>query len=163
GVALMGREKTDEWSGQELAGLYGDLRGVLGRLHDKELVERVMAYTAEQMRARQSARAGRLRLWTADEILQHDWPEPTWAVPDIIPAGLTILAGRPKVGKSWLALSIAQAVAAGGVVLGKQVEPGPVLYMGLEDNPRRLQSRMQQQGWPLGLAARFLAIGEFQE
>lgn len=68
-----------------------------------------------------------------------------WAIPDILPEGLTLLAGKPKLGKSWLALSVALAIAAGGVALGKQpVTQGKVLYLALEDNERRLQSRARQ-------------------
>ena len=100
---------------------------------------------------------------TADSILTTQWPEPVWAVPNLLPAGLTILAGAPKIGKSWLALQIAQSVAAGGVVFGERVTQGPVLYLALEDPPRRLKERMQKQGWPVGLPAEFVAIGAFAE
>jgi predicted ATP-dependent serine protease len=31
--------------------------------------------------------------------------------PGLIPEGLTIIAGKPKIGKSWLALDICIAVA----------------------------------------------------
>jgi len=102
-----------------------------------------------------------LDLLTADSILKTDWPEPVWAVPGLLPVGLTILAGAPKVGKSWLALQIAQAVAAGGVIFGLRVEAGPVLYLALEDPPRRLQERMKKQNWPLGLDADFMTVGSF--
>jgi RecA-family ATPase len=98
---------------------------------------------------------------TADEILTTKWPEPIWAIPGILPVGLSILAGVPKVGKSWLALQIAQAVAAGGVVLGKKVDKGSVLYLALEDSPRMLQNRMQKQSWPVGLDVDFITNGEF--
>lgn len=37
-----------------------------------------------------------------------------WAVPGILPEGVCILAGKPKVGKSWLALDLALSVGAGG-------------------------------------------------
>ena len=74
-----------------------------------------------------------------------DFPEPRWIVPGIVPEGTTILAGKPKMGKSWLALGTSVAVAAGGVALGtKRVERGAVLYLALEDNPRRLQSRLKK-------------------
>ena len=46
-------------------------------------------------------------LISADEILTTEWPEPVWAVPGILPVGLGILGGPPKMGKSWLALQIA--------------------------------------------------------
>ena len=101
-----------------------------------------------------------LPVQSADSILTTIWPEPTWAVPGILPVGLGILAGAPKVGKSWLALQIALAVAAGGVVLGKNVEPGLILYLALEDPEGRLQDRMNKQLWPKGLKAEFVTIGK---
>jgi hypothetical protein len=48
---------------------------------------------------------------TAAELRRLVLPEPRWAVPGLIPEGVTILAGPPKVGKSWLALAAAWAVA----------------------------------------------------
>jgi replicative DNA helicase len=59
-----------------------------------------------------------LKVLTADELLSGGWPEPVWAIPSLLPVGPTILAGKPKIGKSFLCLQIAQAVAAGGTVLG---------------------------------------------
>lgn len=102
-----------------------------------------------------------LDLLTADEILGTAWPEPAWVIPGLLPAGLTILAGRPKTGKSWLMLQIAQAVAAGGVALGEEVASGSVLYLALEDPPQRLQSRMRRQRWSMGLPAEFMPLGRF--
>lgn len=73
------------------------------------------------------------------------FPEPTWAVPGIIAEGVNLLAGPPKVGKSWLSLNLGVAIAAGDPALDSiEVEPGPVLYLALEDTPRRLQSRMRK-------------------
>ena len=37
-----------------------------------------------------------------------------WIVPQYLPEGLTILGGKPKIGKSWQALDMATAVASGG-------------------------------------------------
>lgn len=65
-----------------------------------------------------------------------------YAVPGIFPEGLTVLAGAPKRGKSWLALDACLAVAGGGKALGAvDVAPGRALYLALEDSERRLQSR----------------------
>lgn len=76
----------------------------------------------------------------------------TWVVPGLIPDGLTMLASKPKVGKSWLMLDTAVAVANGGYVLDQKCVQGDVLYAALEDNPRRLKSRMskvcQLAEWP---------------
>jgi hypothetical protein len=93
---------------------------------------------------------------TATELMAFKFPEAQWAVPGIIPEGVTLLAGKPKQGKSWASLGISIAVATGGEALGKvRVERGEALYLALEDNPRRLQKRLQKllvgAGPPAGL------------
>jgi RecA-family ATPase len=50
-------------------------------------------------------------------LLARQLPPIQWAIPEILPEGLTLLAGKPKLGKSWLALAMALAVASGGVAL----------------------------------------------
>ena len=82
-------------------------------------------------------------VFTAAELMLEEIPPVRWILPGILPEGLTILAGKPKMGKSWLALDLALAVANGGKALGIQVEQGDVLYLALEDTKRRLQSRIE--------------------
>jgi DnaB helicase-like protein/AAA domain-containing protein len=83
--------------------------------------------------------------FTAAELMDMELPEPRWAVPDLVPCGLSLLAARPKFGKSWLTLQVALAVAGGGRALSQiSVEQGPVLYLALEDNKRRLQERLKR-------------------
>lgn len=84
------------------------------------------------------------KLWTGTELAGHFFPEPKWAIPNLICEGVTLLAGPPKVGKSWLSLAWALDVAEGRPVFGEPVTPGPVLYLALEDTPRRLQHRMKK-------------------
>jgi len=82
---------------------------------------------------------------TAAQLLDADFPEPKWIVPGFLPEGSTVLAGHPKLGKSWLSFGLAVAVACGGYAFGSiQVEAGDVLYLALEDNPRRMKSRLQK-------------------
>ena len=50
------------------------------------------------------------RTTTAD-LLASSAPPVRWVIPDYVGEGLTILAGRPNSGKSWLALDWAIAVA----------------------------------------------------
>src|SRR5262245_57204468 len=79
---------------------------------------------------------------TAAELMRKQFPPIKYVIPNLIPEGLTILAGRPKVGKSWLALDVAIAVAASRICLGdKKPVQGDVLYCALEDNQRRLKWR----------------------
>jgi hypothetical protein len=85
----------------------------------------------------------RLHTMDATELLQRPFQPIRWAVPGIIPEGVTLLAGAPKIGKSWAALDISIAVVCGGHVFGSvQVDPGEVLYLALEDNERRMNSRV---------------------
>jgi DNA primase len=83
--------------------------------------------------------------FTLAALMQKDLPPVKWAIPGILPEGLTLLCGKPKMGKSWLVLGFALGIACGGYVLGKvKVEPGYVLYLALEDTERRLQRRAKQ-------------------
>lgn len=93
--------------------------------------------------------------WTVPELYAAQFPAPPFVVPGLLPAGVSILAGRPKAGKSWLALQIAAAVATGGAVFGRPVAPGSVLYLALEDSPRRLRDRLHRQSVPAGAAITF--------
>jgi biotin operon repressor len=87
----------------------------------------------------------RPRLISARELLEMEFPAISYIVPGYIAPGATILAGRPKLGKSWLALEMALAVASGGTCLGSiQCEQGGVLYLALEDNRRRLKERIDR-------------------
>jgi hypothetical protein len=83
------------------------------------------------------------RIVTAQTILTTHYPEPKWAVKGLIPEGVTFIAGPPKLGKSIFALNLAVAVAEGGRALSHfDVERGAVLYLALEDGPRRIQERL---------------------
>jgi hypothetical protein len=83
-------------------------------------------------------------IYSAADLLKKDLPPIRWAIPDILPEGMTLLGGKPKMGKSWLAMGLGISIATGGVALGsKRVEAGDVLYLALEDNERRTQSRLR--------------------
>jgi RecA-family ATPase len=95
-------------------------------------------------------------LITAAELQGKIFPPVRWVVPDLIPDGLAILAGAPKLGKSWLVLDVALAVTRGGFTLGdRHCQTGAVLYAALEDGERRLQDRMGKRcgphDWPPNL------------
>lgn len=82
--------------------------------------------------------------FNAVDLMEVEFPPPRWAIPGLIAEGFTFFAGAPKMGKSWMALNIAVAVASGGHALGKiSVDQGDVLYLALEDSPRRLQERLK--------------------
>lgn len=78
-----------------------------------------------------------------DELVQKEFPPLIFAVQDILPQGVAILASGPKLGKSWMALDMAIGVASGGLCLGGMATTqGDVLYLGFEDSERRIKSRI---------------------
>jgi hypothetical protein len=111
--------------------------------------ERAKAPSPETPKPQPTVRTGSL------EVLQTMKFAPIkYVVPDIIVEGLTLFAGKPKIGKSWLLLHVGIAVARGGFTLGdKHCVEGDIMYCALEDNERRLQSRATKllgisQDWP---------------
>jgi hypothetical protein len=99
----------------------------------------------EEWRLRPKERNGWPKTLTAAELLSLQLPPIRWSVQGLLPEGVTLLAGKPKLGKSWMALGIAIAISTGGVALGtRPVEEGDVLYMALEDNYRRLGKRLKK-------------------
>lgn len=82
--------------------------------------------------------------WTADRLMATDFPDPKWAVPGVLCEGVSLLAGPPKVGKSWMSLGLGLDIASGRPAFGS-IDTGPaapVLYLALEDTARRLKTRM---------------------
>lgn len=82
-------------------------------------------------------------LLNTNTIMSTDYPETLWVVPEYLPEGFTVLAGRQKLGKTWLAIDWAVAVATGGFAMGKiPCDEGDVLYVDMENGPRRIQKRI---------------------
>lgn len=99
------------------------------------------------------------RVITADDLRTQTYPPIQFIVPQFIGDGVTLLASRPKLGKSWFALDLALAVAGGRFTLGTILPAqGAVLYLALEDSKRRLQRRIHKliqtlgTEWPRRLA-----------
>jgi hypothetical protein len=82
----------------------------------------------------------------ARTIFRSDYPEPEFVIDGLLTKGVTFCCGRPKIGKSWLVLQLALAVARGTRALGKFAirTPGRVIYCGLEEPPRRTSSRLKK-------------------
>jgi hypothetical protein len=84
---------------------------------------------------------------SASDLMKKEFEPIRWVIPELLPEGLGLCAGRPKMGKSWLWLHFAMAVAAGGCALSSidlGGQPAEVLYLALEDNQRRLQDRTRK-------------------
>lgn len=83
-----------------------------------------------------------LKTIPSDELMTRCYPRKRYLVDTLLTPGLTVLAGPPKVGKSWLVLNLCMQIAKGEPFLGMKTTQGSVLYIALEDNNRRLQDRV---------------------
>jgi hypothetical protein len=133
----------------------------------REIAERVMleAQRAKELQANKqqhfdedgaTAGLGKERTHAPDDhqpqssLAQAPTVAPTgelrWIVPGLVGEGLTILAGRDKAGKSWLALDFAIAVANGGCALSSAnaCEMGCAVYVDYENGYRRLRTRLER-------------------
>jgi hypothetical protein len=83
-----------------------------------------------------------LYAFTDIELMAGETSEPVFIVPGLIPEGLTLVSGRPKMGKTTFIMNLADAIGRGGVALGAiPCEKRGVLFLALEDNQRRLRKR----------------------
>jgi hypothetical protein len=79
------------------------------------------------------------------DLYQAEYPAPQFVVNPMLPVGLGMLYARPKMGKTFLSLQLAIAMARGDAAfLGEKLKiSGRVLYYALEDTPRRLTNRLR--------------------
>jgi RecA-family ATPase len=97
---------------------------------------------------------------TFEDLIQTSFPPVWWVVKNLFPPGLTILAGRPKVGKSFFCLDCLDSVGTGKNVLGcMETVQGTALYISMEDFERRLNKRLNDMN--RGNTKNVLVIHEF--
>ena len=84
----------------------------------------------------------RLKTYTAADLAGMDVKPPPYIIDDLLPVGLNTMAASPKVGKSYMALDVAYAVATGGLFFGKQADQGDVLYLDLEGADWSIEDRL---------------------
>src|SRR5438105_10359948 len=84
-----------------------------------------------------------------EELMNEETSPTKWIVPGIVAEGLTILASKPKVGKSTLSLDMSVAVAKKERMFGidgySMIE-GRTLYIALDDTAKnRAQERLEKR------------------
>ena len=84
----------------------------------------------------------KLRTVDGAALMSQPLRPPNFVVETLLSQGLHILAGSPKVGKSWLALWLAVTVAKGEPVWNLASKQGTTLYLCLEDSVLRIQNRL---------------------
>lgn len=76
------------------------------------------------------------------ELYQTAYKSRPPVIDGLLYSGAYILAGAPKIGKSFLVAQLAYHVSTGQRLWGYEVHQGTVLYLALEDDFQRIQSRM---------------------
>ena len=79
---------------------------------------------------------------TLDELFDTVYTGSPPIVEGLLWPGTYLFVGAPKVGKSFLVAQIAYHVSTGEELWGIPVQKGTVLYLALEDDYRRLQTRL---------------------
>ena len=77
-----------------------------------------------------------------EELFDEVYRDKPAIVENLIYPGTYILAGAPKVGKSFFVAQLAYHIATGQKLWDYEVKQSTVLYLALEDDHRRLQKRM---------------------
>jgi hypothetical protein len=138
---------TDAAERAAVAARYAEALGVDAATLSQGLLELVKE--TEGQRARQGEGATddsgyRINAHSLPDLMAVEFPAPRWAVTDLLSPGLSLLAGRPKAGKSTLMLQLGLDVARGALALGKlETEAGDVLLLDCENSEALLQERMR--------------------
>ena len=121
------------------------------RARETKEIDNLIKYCREKHGVIERAANWKDNILSADELQSKEFPPIKWAVDGVIPEGLTILAGDPKAGKSLMAVDVCSAIASGVEAFGnRSCVKGTCVYISLEDPPRRVKARIQQQCdlWP---------------
>lgn len=84
----------------------------------------------------------KLNTMDAETLMHTPMPPLKFIVDGLISSGLHILAGSPKIGKSWLTLWLALQVSKGEKIWEFSTTKSDVLYLCLEDSFARIQDRL---------------------
>ncbi|WP_317853745.1 AAA family ATPase [Chakrabartyella piscis] len=84
----------------------------------------------------------KLKTIDAETLMHTPMPPLKFIVDGLLSSGLHILAGSPKIGKSWLALWLALQVSKGEKLWEFTTTKSDVLYLCLEDSFARIQDRL---------------------
>lgn len=149
--ALLANDKSAIY---ELAGEYVSLPDRIQRLIDVAMKDHTASFPMREFQAlvgsirkEQEQKRHDHEALDAVDLLRKDIPEVKWLIRDLMPEGLHILAGNKKIGKSWFDLQLCLSILFGGVFMGSipVEQQGEAMYLALEDNERRLKSRLEKQ------------------
>ncbi len=79
----------------------------------------------------------------AADLMTCDMPDPVYVCRPWISEGVTLIVGRPKIGKTTLLRQIAVQANSAGQMLSSPCAPADVLFLSLEEGPRLMRSKLK--------------------
>lgn len=83
-----------------------------------------------------------LEVVDGETLMDMQFPKSRFCIQSLLPQGISILGGAPKIGKSWMVLDWCVRIAKDESVWNLPTEKGTVLYLCLEDSLARIQERL---------------------
>ena len=77
-----------------------------------------------------------------ETLMDTRLPKRSFCIETLLPEGISVLGGAPKIGKSWMVLDFGVRIAKGEPIWNLPTKPGTVLYLALEDSLARIQDRL---------------------
>lgn len=84
----------------------------------------------------------KLTVIDGETLMEMKLPPTKFCVETLLPQGICMLGGAPKIGKSWLVLDLCIRIAKGEPIWSLPTKKGTTLYLCLEDPLRRVQERL---------------------
>lgn len=84
----------------------------------------------------------KLQVIDGESLMDMELVAPRFCVTGLLPQGLCILGGAPKIGKSWMVLDLCIRIAKGEPLWEMETTKGTTLYLCLEDTYFRIQQRL---------------------
>lgn len=114
-------------------------------MNKEELVENKFQELEKQIGNEPSKES--LNLISLSSLLKEKDEETPWLVNNLlILGGTSLLAGKPKVGKSTLARNLALAIAQGKDFFNRETHSGPVIYLALEEKRTEVRKHFRDLG-----------------
>jgi hypothetical protein len=89
---------------------------------------------------------GKGAIISAAKLKDTEYKNTEFIIDGLLPVGLTLLMGSPKMGKSWLTLLMSECITSGFPLFGYSVRKSIVLYYTLEDSIKRCKYRLTKIG-----------------
>jgi hypothetical protein len=123
------------------------IKAVTGGINHNTPSEVIISSLREEL-DRIAKQSGKNEIISAELLQKKEYQNTEFIVEKIIPVGMTLLIGAPKMGKSWLLLLWAECMAVGCAIFGARAKKVPVLYYTLEDSVRRCKYRLNKLNPP---------------